>query len=100
MDSARWDRVQSLFHDVADRPAAERRARLQDNCADDPTLVDEVLALLDEDGRTSLLDRDVSVIARDVVVPPRATSFEPDQFHPYRLRRPLGEVGMGVVYLA
>src|SRR5262245_37412846 len=100
MDSARWDRVQSLFHDVADRPAAEQRARLDASCADDPTLVDDVLALLDEDGRTSLLDRAVSAIARDVVLPPPATSFEPDRFHPYRLRHPLGEGGMGVVYLA
>src|SRR5262245_10235965 len=100
MDSARWNRVQSLFHDVADRPATERRARLDASCADDPTLVDDVLALLDEDGRTSLLDRDVSVIARDVVLPPLTTSFAPDRFHPYRLRHPLGEGGMGVVYLA
>jgi len=100
MDSARWERVQSLFHDVADRPAAERHVRLEASCADDPTLVDDVLALLDEDGRTSLLDRDISVIAHDVVLPPRATSFEPDRFHPYRLRHTLGEGGMGVVYLA
>ena len=100
MDSARWERVQSLFHDVADRPVADRRVRLEASCADDPTLVDDVLALLDEDGRTSLLDRDISVIAHDVVLPPSATSFEPDRFHPYRLRHPLGEGGMGVVYLA
>ena len=47
MDSARWDRVQSLFHGVADRPAVERRARLEASCVDDPTLVDDVLALVD-----------------------------------------------------
>jgi hypothetical protein len=67
MDSARWDRIQSLFHDVADRPAPERRVVLESACGDDLALIAEVLALLDADARTSLLDRDVASVARDIV---------------------------------
>jgi eukaryotic-like serine/threonine-protein kinase len=67
MNSGRWERIQSVFHEVADRPAAEQRGFLEAACADDPTLIAEVLALLDEDARTSVLDRDVASVARDIV---------------------------------
>ena len=100
MDSRRWDRVQSLFHDVADRPAAERRAHLEASCSDDPSLVDEVLALLEEDAQTTLLDRDVAHVAGDLIGVVTPTDTNPQQFHPYRLKTPIGEGGMGVVYLA
>jgi len=67
MNSGRWERIQSVFHAVADRPAAEQRGFLEAACADDPTLIADVVALLDGDARSSLLDRDVASVAGDVL---------------------------------
>ncbi len=65
MDAARWARVQTLFHDAAELPPPERRAFLETQCADDPSLVGDVLALLAEDARgDSLLDRGIGARSR------------------------------------
>ena len=42
MDSTRWQRVQSLFHEAADMPASEQRGYLETRCGDDAALVSEV----------------------------------------------------------
>jgi serine/threonine-protein kinase len=97
MDSTRWERIQSLFHDVADLPEPEQRAFLKAACGDDEGLVADVLALVEEDARgTSLLDRDLAHVAHDVL--DEAVPFR--EFRPYRIKEALGEGGMGVVYLA
>ena len=97
MDSARWDRIQSLFHDAVDLPEAERRAFLATACDGDDALVDEVLAFIDEDARgSSLLDEAVGGAAGRLLGNDAAIR----EIGPYRIVRVAGEGGMGVVFLA
>jgi eukaryotic-like serine/threonine-protein kinase len=101
MDSARWERIQTLFHETSDLAEPEQRTFLKTACADDEGLMADVLALLEEDARgASLLDRDLAHVAHDVLdeVAPASLPFK--EFGPYRIKEALGEGGMGVVYLA
>jgi serine/threonine protein kinase len=101
MDSTRWQRVQSLFHEAADLPASERRVFLETQCGNDAGLVSEVLTLLEEDARGgSLLDGDVAAVASQIFSDPSSGSLPFKEFGPYRIKQALGEGGMGVVYLA
>src|SRR5262245_21983358 len=100
MDRPRWDGIQALFHAATELPAAARRQFLEQRCPGDPELVVEVLALLEEDAQPTLLDRGVAPLAGDLIGALEPLAIDSGQFHPYRLKAPLGEGGMGVVYLA
>ena len=61
MDTARWTRIQALFNNVVDLPRSTHQSFLEHECTDDPTLIPQVLAMVEEDARAdSLLDRDVA----------------------------------------
>jgi serine/threonine-protein kinase len=101
MDSARWQRIQTLFHEAADLPPAEQQVFLQSRCADDPGLVGEVLDLLEEDAHgTSLLDDGLAQAAQSILADSACAPLPFKEIGPYRILKELGQGGMGAVYLA
>src|SRR3954469_15913936 len=98
MESARWSRIQELFHAAADLPQEEQRGYLKSTCSGDEALFADVAALLDEDARASSpLEGAVARRAHDVLA---TEVFAAKELGAYRIERVLGEGGMGVVYLA
>jgi serine/threonine-protein kinase len=93
MDSTRWRRIGVLFDQAVALPPDERHAFLDDACAGDPALRDQVLALLEADAAPHPALEDPP----DETPPVVATG---QRLGPYRILRPLGEGGMGTVYLA
>src|SRR5437773_7539224 len=101
MDESKWRRMQELFHEATELPGTEHRAFLKAACGDDEQLINEVLALLEQDARGgSLLDRDLAELAHESVEESDPASLPLKELGPYRIKRVLGEGGMGVVYLA
>jgi serine/threonine-protein kinase len=101
MNESKWLEMQEIFARAVDLPRAQQRPAVEALCADDPTMAEEVLELLEEDARANpLLDGKLGDTARTLLADEALPSFLQRQIGPYRFLSLLGEGGMGVVYLA
>jgi serine/threonine protein kinase/tetratricopeptide (TPR) repeat protein len=101
MPSERWQRFKELFHSAVAVEAGQRAAFLDKACDGDPSLREEVEALLASDEKakdfieTPAVEMAAKSFASDVT-----DAMEGRRIGPYKILREIGHGGMGVVYLA
>ncbi|MCG8409231.1 MAG: serine/threonine-protein kinase [Phycisphaerales bacterium] len=102
----RWQRADRLFHEVVDLPPDERKKFLDQACAADPLLREEIESLIASDqSGDAFIDRPAlgegfSVQSTASSKDSSAESLAGQAIGPYQLVRPIATGGMGVVYLA
>src|SRR5262249_60549289 len=92
MDSNRWKKMQTLFHKAADLQPAEQRSFLERQSPEDPSLISEVLKMLEEDSRGGgLLDQGGGPLADGVIEQNTSGAGPYSELGPYRFFRGLVE---------
>jgi len=94
----RWKQIQDIFDSALDKPTADRNAFIDQTCAADASLRDEVLSLIRSfEGHKDFLEQPIAPLAFSEKPVDR---MEGRMLGPYQLTRCIGKGGMGTVYAA
>src|SRR5262249_50622038 len=96
----RWQRIAAWFDALVELAPAQRSERLVALAREDAAAAREVEALLAADPSEGLLDRDAIAALPTLNVDAGDAMPDDSRAGPYRLLRPIGEGGMGTVFLA
>lgn len=101
MPSERWQRVKELFHAALAMDVAQRAAFLDNACAGDPSLREEVDTLLASDEKAKdFIETPAVEMAAQSFAGNGTDAMKGRRIGPYQIVREIGHGGMGVVYLA
>src|SRR5215469_4759780 len=100
MRPERWRKVEQLYHAALERDASLRADFLQQACAGDDSLRQEVESLLAQDGRAQFLDSPGLEAAGKILADQHLSSLVGKQLGSYKILSVLGAGGMGEVYKA
>ncbi len=101
MKNERLDTIEKIFHEALERPATYRGAFLDEACASDPELRDEVASLLSfEETDSSFIDDSPASVAAEMLGQNSSENLIGTSLGRYKIVQLLGIGGMGEVYLA
>jgi len=97
----RWQRIKEIFYSAQDRTPAERSEFLNEVCADDASMREEVEALLTADaGNENFLTSPAYEFAAGMLASETTEFVAGQTVGRYEILCPLGAGGMGQIYLA